>query len=182
MKVTSSFKKGSLLLFGILTICGSCKQSIKKGVPVDAVTNMENEQKQLIDAMQTFGSNYAAAWSGGDPAAVAAYFAPDGSLKVNDSEAAVGRDAITNVAKGFMDAFPDLVVTMDSLVKQPDGLEFHWTLTGTYAGPEGAGNNVRISGFEVWQLNAKGLVQSSIGSFDKADYDRQLNGQTGVGR
>ncbi len=138
---------------------------------------MENEKNALYDSLKSFGTRYAQAWSGKDPAAVAGYFAPEGSLKVNNNEPAVGRAAITEVAKGFMEAFPDMIVVMDSLVDRPDGLEFHWTLTGTFAGPEGAGNKVKISGFERWQLSPEGLVAISIGEFDEEDYNRQLEGK-----
>jgi len=36
---------------------------------------------------------------------VAAFFSPDGSLRVNDDPAAVGRNAITQVAQSFMKHF-----------------------------------------------------------------------------
>jgi predicted ester cyclase len=73
-----------------------------------------------------------------------------------------------------MMAFPDMVVTMDRLVRKPHCVEFHWTLTGTNTGPEGAGNRVRISGHEEWQINSEGLVAESKGYFDAAEYERQL--------
>ena len=171
---TTSLRKKSIALILCLLIMGSCKEASPNEPPVDAIGKMENEKIALFESLKTFGSNYAAAWSGKDPAAVAAFFAPDGSLKVNDESPAEGREAITAVAKGFMDAFPDLVVVMDSLVQHPGSLEFHWTLTGTYSGPEGPGNQVKISGVERWQLNKEGLVQSSVGSFDAEDYSRQI--------
>lgn len=129
------------------------------------------ENKKRTD----FGKDYAKAWSSQNPEEVAAFFAPDGSLKVNDGAPAVGTDAITGVAKGFMDAFPDMIVTMDSLVVQSDKTLFHWTLTGTHNGPGGTGNKVKISGFEAWTFNNDGLVQESLGQFDAEDYERQLN-------
>lgn len=170
-------KKKSIVLIFCLLIMGSCKEATPNELPVDAVGTMENEKIAQFESLKTFGSDYADAWSGKDPAAVAAFFAPDGSLKVNDESPAIGREAITAVAKGFMDAFPDLVVVMDSLVQHPGSLEFHWTLTGTYNGPESPGNPVRISGVEHWQLNKDGLVQSSVGSFDADDYNRQISRQ-----
>lgn len=169
-------KKFIILIFSILILC-SCKEATPDEPPVDAVGKMENEKIELLESLKTFGSDYADAWSGKDPAAVAAFFAPDGSLKVNDESPAIGREAITAVAKGFMEAFPDMVVVMDSLVQHHGSLEFHWTLTGTYNGSEGPENHVRISGVERWQLNKDGLVQSSVGSFDADDYNRQISRQ-----
>jgi hypothetical protein len=36
---------------------------------------------------------------------------------------------------------------------------------------------VRISGVERWRLSAEGLIDESLGSFDIADYQRQLEGR-----
>src|SRR5258705_8671967 len=96
--------------------------------------------------LQSFAQRYAHAWCSDDPAEVAAFFSPNGSLKVNDGEAAVGRRAITEVAQSFMTALPDMIVSFDRLEKKGDRTHFHWTLTGTNAGPGGAGKFVRVSG------------------------------------
>ncbi len=58
--------------------------------------------------LNEFGTQYTAAWCSQKAASVAAFFAEQGSLKVNDGNPAVGRAAITAVAQGFMSAFPDL--------------------------------------------------------------------------
>ena len=73
-----------------------------------------------------------------------------------------------------MTTFPDMVVTMDKLVRDEEGTKFHWTLTGTNTGPGGTGKRVRISGYELWQLDNNGLIAESKGHFDAAEYDRQL--------
>ena len=126
---------------------------------------------QVNDAkLRDFALRYTAAWCGGDPAAVAEFFSPAGSLKVNDAEPAVGRSAITEVARSFMTAFPDLRVVLDELSMVNGRLRYHWTLTGTYSN----GNAVCVSGFEEWQLAEDGLIAVSEGHFDEADYERQL--------
>jgi hypothetical protein len=131
---------------------------------------MDKEQLVIL------GKKYAAAWSSQNPGSVAAFFSPGGSLKVNSDPPATGREAITKVAQGFMTAFPDMVVSMDSLVSKANGTEFHWTLKGTNSGPGGTGNKVSISGFEIWEFNEDGFIQNSIGSFDAVEYNRQLKG------
>jgi hypothetical protein len=73
-----------------------------------------------------------------------------------------------------MTAFPDLQVVMDELLVQAGGIEYHWTLTGTNTGPGGAGTRVRISGFELWQIGADGLIAYSQGRYDASEYRRQL--------
>jgi hypothetical protein len=105
---------------------------------------------------------------------VAEFYASDGSLAVNDGDPAVGRGAITEVALGFMTAFPDMQVLLDDVVVRGDVVEYHWTLVGTNTGPDGTGNRVRISGFESWRLGPDGLILESQGHFDEHEYQHQL--------
>ena len=121
-----------------------------------------------------FAKRYAKAWCSQEPDNVAAFYAEDGSLSVNDGPPALGRKAIAEEARGFMNTFPDMIVTMDDLVGAPDGTVFHWSLTGTNTGPGGSGMRVRISGYEVWQLDDDGLIRESKGHFDSVEYERQL--------
>jgi hypothetical protein len=75
-----------------------------------------------------------------------------------------------------MDAFPDMIVTLDSLVPIANKARFHWTLTGTNTGPNGTGNKVKISGFEEWTLDNNQFIKESKGNFDEEDYNKQLGG------
>jgi SnoaL-like polyketide cyclase len=124
--------------------------------------------------LSDFARRYTEAWCSGDPGRVAGHYASHGSLAVNDSAPAVGRAAITEVARSFMTSFPDLQVLMDDLVLRDDGTEYHWTLVGTNTGPGGTGKRVRISGFEEWTIGDDGLIAASLGRFDAAEYQRQL--------
>ncbi len=126
------------------------------------------------DELTRFAKRYAEAWCSQSPERVAAFYAKNGSLSVNDGPAAVGRAAIAEEAQGFMRTFPDMIVTMDKVTSDPDGTKFHWTLTGTNTGPSGAGKRVRISGYELWQLDNDKLIANSKGHFDSAEYERQL--------
>ncbi len=152
-----------------LTLIISCNKK-SDTLNTETKNNKTMNKEQLTD----FGKKYAAAWCSQKPESVAAFFATNGSLKVNDDLPAVGRDAITKVSQGFMTAFPNMIVTMDSLVAKHNGTEFHWTLTGTNSGTGGTGNKVKISGFEVWTFSENGLIQESVGSFDAVEYNRQL--------
>jgi steroid delta-isomerase-like uncharacterized protein len=124
-----------------------------------------------------FAKRYAKAWCSQDAEKVAAFFAENGSLSVNDGAPAVGRAAIAEEARGFMTTFPDMVVTFDKLEPRDGAVAFHWTLTGTNTGPGGAGNKVRISGHELWKIDNDGLIGESKGHFNAADYERQLKGK-----
>jgi uncharacterized protein (TIGR02246 family) len=124
--------------------------------------------------LRDFAERYTAAWCSQDPERVAAHYAPDGSLTINDGEPSVGRAAITEAARSFMDAFPDMQVLLDDLRVEGERAEYHWTLVGTNTGPGGTGKNVRISGFEEWTIGDDGLIAASRGHFDEAEYERQL--------
>jgi uncharacterized protein (TIGR02246 family) len=103
--------------------------------------------------LNKFANRYAKAWCSQSPESVAAFFAENGSLSVNNGPPAIGREAIAEVAQGFMRTFPDMVVTMDNVARDSDGTKFHWTLTGTNTGPGGTGKRVRISGYELWKID-----------------------------
>jgi hypothetical protein len=128
--------------------------------------------------LNEFGARYTAAWCSQNAASVASFFADQGSLKINDGAPATGRAAITSSVQGFMTAFPNLVVKMDSLTVKGREITYHWTLTGTNTGPGGTGKFVRISGFEEWRFGPDGLIAESRGHFDAAEYQRQLNAGT----
>lgn len=127
--------------------------------------------------MYDFATRYAAAWCGQDPAKVAAFFSEDGSLTINGGEPSVGREAITEAARAYMTAFPDHVLTFDTLEEVDGRVHFHWTFEGTNTGPGGTGSRVRFSGYEAWMMGDDGLVQDSQGTYDEADYQRQLRGE-----
>lgn len=131
---------------------------------------MKTEPAKLRD----FAKRYTAAWCSGDAASVAAFYSPGGSLSVNGGTPATGRSAISEVAQGFMTAFPDLKVMMDDVLVQGDNAVYHWTLAGANTGPGGTGKRVRISGFEIWTIGADGLIAESRGHFDNATYQHQL--------
>jgi hypothetical protein len=146
-----------LFIIGLLAGCSSPSADMKTSHP-----------------MNDFAERYAKAWSSKDPDAPAKFFSESGSLKVNDNRPAIGRKNIAEVARRFMTAFPNMVVSMDKVVTKGDITEFHWTLDGHNTGPRGTGNRVRISGYEEWRIDANGLIAESKGHFDEAEYDRQI--------
>ena len=82
--------------------------------------------------MQTFAEQHAEAWSSLDPARIAAHFAENGSLVINNGGTpSVGRAAVTEAARSFMTGYPDMVVTLDRLERVGDKYRFHWNFVGT---------------------------------------------------
>jgi predicted ester cyclase len=127
-----------------------------------------------LGELTKFATRYAEAWCSQKPESVAAFFAENGSLGVNDGPPAVGRAAIAQIARGFMRDFPDMVVTFDKLEPQSNAAAFHWTLAGRNTGPGGRGKRLRISGYELWKIDQDGLIAESQGHFDSTEYERQL--------
>jgi predicted ester cyclase len=126
------------------------------------------------DKLTQFAKSYAEDWCSHHPERVAAFFAENGSLRVNDGPPAMGRAAIAEVARGFMRDLPNMIVTFDKLDQRGGATAFHWILDGTNSGPSGTGNRVRISGYELWKIDSNGLIAESKGHFDAVDYERQL--------
>jgi hypothetical protein len=120
--------------------------------------------------LRDFARSYTEAWCSHDPAAVASHYVPGGRIAVNGGEPT----EVTEVARSFMSAFPDIQVFMDDVVLGDETVEYHWTFTGTNTGPGGSGKRVRISGFEEWTFGEDGLVVQSLGHYDQDEYDRQL--------
>jgi hypothetical protein len=158
-----------IVLITVITVA-ACNQT-QQHQQADEKTGTTGE---VTNPLNDFGKRYATAWCSQQPDSVAAFFSTDGSLTVNNGTPAVGRAAIAKVAESFMTSFPDMIVAMDSLPVTANGIEFHWTLTGTNTGPNGTGKNVKISGVEHWQLDDKGLIKQSQGSFDADEYNKQL--------
>lgn len=173
MKANYSINIFTVFLAGIFFLT-SCNNSSEQSKVDSGTAQTKNEKNMEQNLPQDFGEKYAAAWSGQNAEAHAKYFAPDGSQIVNNGTPAVGRDSIAKVAQSYMTAFPDMIVTCDSLLTTSKGVEFHWTLTGTNTGPNGTGKKVNISGVEILQFDKNGLITESNGSFDEKEYNRQL--------
>lgn len=117
---------------------------------------------------------YTRAWCSGDGSQVASFYTEDGGIIINEGDPCYGREAMTAMAQGFFDAFPDLVLTRDAIRSSGTHAVFMWTLEGTNTGPGGTGNKVVVSGWEYWKLTNDCQVQHSLGHFDAEDYERQL--------
>ena len=127
--------------------------------------------------LDDFATRYAEAWSSQDPNRLASFYAEDGSLVVNGT-AHDGRPAIRETAAAFMEAFPDMRVTMDSVVDRGDGhAVFHWTWTGTNTGPGGTGGSVNLQGYEEWTFAGGAEIAVSEGHYDEVEYRLQVTGE-----
>jgi uncharacterized protein (TIGR02246 family) len=121
--------------------------------------------------IRDLGARYAKAWSSLSPDAVASFYEKDGRITINGGEPLVGRAAIAEMAKGFYDAFPNLIVRMDDIRMAGSNAIFMWTLEGTHSTTR---NFVKVGGWEEWTLSADALVAASRGYFDAVEYERQI--------
>ena len=137
-----------------------------------------DSQKSEYKKMVEFGEKYTVAWNSKKPEEMASFYAEYGTLTVNNGTPAVGRKQLAETAKSYMEAFPDMKLTMDSLVTDSGTYRYHWTFVGTNTGHGGTGNKVNFSGFERWTMNNERLIRISIGTYDVNNYNRQLNGTT----
>ena len=131
------------------------------------VSHEEAEQRAI---------GYAAAWCSHVPEKVASFFAANGQIIINDSDPSIGTSGITEMAQGFIGVLPDIIVHMDDIRSSGTHAIFRWTLEGHNTGPEGTGNYVKLKGWEYWRYDNDGLIAESLGHFDNADFERQING------
>lgn len=113
---------------------------------------------------------YTAAWNTGEPDAVAAFFAPDGQIIINDGEPWLGREGVALMASGFFADVPDLQLACDGVRVAGSHVVYLWTFTGTHATSK---RKLRVTGWEEWDLNDALKVDSSFGWFDADDYAKQ---------
>lgn len=138
----------------------------------------EPESPRNSGELIEFGGSYAAAWSSQDAVQVALCFSDGGSLTINAGRPARGHQEIAEVAREYMEAFPDLVVEFDRIEAVEDELHWHWTMKGTNTGPGGSGNSICISGYEALLLDSDLKIISAHGHYDEDEYERQLSGVT----
>ena len=120
---------------------------------------------------------YTAAWNTGSPAAVAAFYAPTGSIVINSGEPWKERAGVAQMAAGFFADVPDLALVCDGVRCAGGHVVYLWTFTGTDAGTK---NQLSVSGWEEWDVDADLKVTSSRGWFDAENYARQVAGVQGA--
>lgn len=153
----------------------TAQKIVMLGTIIITIVACKSPTTSEYEKMVEFAQGYTDAWNSKNPENMAAFYTSHGTLTVNNGTPAIGTKQLAETAKSYMDAFPDLTLTMDSLVANSGTYKYYWTFTGTNTGTGGTGNTVHFSGFEKWTMSNEGLIQESIGSYDADDYNRQLN-------
>jgi len=128
------------------------------------------------DELKSFGIEYEAAWRSLVPENPFSYQAKECTVTVNDGEPMIAAEERLGGIIGFMEAFPDLLITMKDIVEEDRGTVFYWNLRGTNTGSGGTGNKVDIDGCEVWKLDNENKIVELKGYFDAEEYERQVKG------
>ncbi|MEO8241702.1 MAG: nuclear transport factor 2 family protein [bacterium] len=126
-----------------------------------------------LRAVQRVAEDYTAAWNSKSPQSVAAFYAEDGVIVINRGEPWSGRSRVADMVAGFHADVPDLTLTCDEIRLAGSHAVYVWTFTGRHAR---TGNPLSIKGWEEWEFDDALKVKSSLGWFDGADYDRQVEG------
>src|SRR5947209_1658016 len=122
----------------------------------------------MAGSIRELAQSYTEAWCSREAARVASHYAPGATIAIKGGEPA----GIEEVAASFIAAFPDITVYMDALQIDGDRARYDWTFTGTSSE---TGKWVRIPGFEEWTIGSDGLIEAATGTFDPAEYARQLH-------
>lgn len=124
-------------------------------------------------AFRKMVQDYTAAWNSGDPAQVAAFYAPDCGISANRGEWWLGEERMKTFAGGFFAEVPDLKLTCDDFRLAGNHAVFVWSFTGHHVE---TGNPLNIQGWEEWELGPDLRVTKSLGWFDADEYARQIAG------
>lgn len=111
------------------------------------------------------------AWNSMAPEAVAETYTEVTSFAINRGEPMRNRAEIADMAASFMADFPDLVLHCDAVLTAGDHAIYTWTFEGHHKDTNKA---VRFSGWEEWEVGEDLKVNSSLGWYDDADFQRQL--------
>ena len=79
-------------------------------------------------------------------------------------------DATGRRAAGFYADVPDLRLVCDGVRVSGNHAVYLWTFTGTHAATK---RELTVRGWEEWDLDEAGLIETSRGNFDVDDYSRQ---------
>lgn len=126
------------------------------------------------ETARSLAKDHCAAWTGRAPDLVASRYAENAVMIMNGGDPLTGPSDIGSMAAGFMADFPDLVLTLDSVLVADHHMIYAWTFDGHH---KETGNKVRFSGWEEWDLDDDLKVIKSLGWYDSADYERQVAGE-----
>jgi steroid delta-isomerase-like uncharacterized protein len=114
------------------------------------------------DLLQTIFDRYTETWKRRDPAALAAYHAPDGIVESPMYQTRRGRKEIEDAYRAFFTSFPDMTQTVETLVIDPPQVAVYSRLAGTHVnewfGLPGTNKRIEIRHARLLQIDEDGLI------------------------
>ena len=126
-----------------------------------------------VETARRIAEEHCSAWSSGNSKAVASRYAEQTTMGMNGNEPMTSRLEIAEMAAGFMADFPDLSLTLDSVLVANHHMIYAWTFEGHHVETR---NHVKFSGWEEWDLDGDLKVTKSLGWYDAEDYEKQVAG------
>ncbi|MGB3279404.1 MAG: nuclear transport factor 2 family protein [Pseudorhodobacter sp.] len=126
-----------------------------------------------LQAVTEMARSYTAAWNSLTASAVAAFYAEDGEIIINNGDPWSGRTRVSEMAAGFYADVPDLTLTCDDIRLAGSHAIYVWTFSGHHAA---SGNPLEIHGWEEWEIGPDLKINASRGWFDAEDYAKQAAG------
>jgi steroid delta-isomerase-like uncharacterized protein len=88
-----------------------------------------------------------------------------------------GRAAVKEMVSGYIEAFPDMRMTIQHEVAEGNQLAIHWRVTGTHNGPLGdspaTGKKIQIDGYIIARFE-RGKIVEEFELFDELAMLQQL--------
>ena len=125
--------------------------------------------------LRELGIQYENAWRRLIPEEVFSFQAKNCVTSINDGNLMISAEERLDGIIGFMEAFPNLLITMRETVEEERGTVFYWNLKGTNTGQGGTGNRIDIDGCDVWKLDNDNKITELNIYFDAEEYERQVN-------
>ena len=125
-----------------------------------------------VNTARSMAQKHCEAWTNKTPEVVASRYAEAATMIMNGGEPMTSRSQICDMAAGFMADFPDLVLSLGTVLVANRHMIYAWTFEGHH---RETGNYVRFSGWEEWDLDDDLKVIKSFGWYDGADYERQVS-------
>lgn len=126
-----------------------------------------------LEAARRIAKEHCVAWTNRNPEAVANRYAEQTTMGMNGGDPMTSQAAIAEMAAGFMADFPDLALTLGSVLAADHHMVYAWTFEGHHIE---TGNHVQFSGWEEWDLDDDLRVTKSLGWYDAEDFERQVAG------
>jgi steroid delta-isomerase-like uncharacterized protein len=106
-------------------------------------------------------------WNGGDPRGANEFYADDCTYRSTAmTEPLKGRSALVEYIGRIRKAFPDLRLTVDEVLTEPDRAAVRWTWTGTHKGEWGGvaptGRKVTQTGLSLMRMRSGKIIDEFV--------------------